>query len=365
MKSSKKIIKFVILLISVFVTCETNSLKSLRENKSPFRIGRINDIWSKAVQIINGDKDLLELYGELSLQDLHLIRLKHQGISAENDVEYEYGHKKHLDLKLVDILKQHHLDDLYEDEMQHLKDRYNKKNNNKKNTNNNNQIQIINKNTNNDNMRDNRNEKDNLSDMKFEKSLKKSARVHALWLKAHVAGFSDEELASLKMKLQAYLDKLHEYDREMVQVEEQEEGLKNNNTPQKHSVGNKRLKEMHKELHKTVLTLEVEVRGRVREGGGDHRVGELWGAVNNLDLSHDQMQEIKKELDEFSKRIEKHDHYFKEAEKMKVLGSSSSSDGEEKLKKVNEKVKLHATKIKSWHSDLKRKLYGKIEHTDL
>lgn len=53
MKSSKKIIKFVILLISVFVTCETNILKSLRENKSPFRIGRINDIWSKAVQVTN------------------------------------------------------------------------------------------------------------------------------------------------------------------------------------------------------------------------------------------------------------------------------------------------------------------------
>ena len=46
------ILKFCIFLL-VVVNCQKNMMESLKKNRKHFRIGRLNEIWSRAVEVNN------------------------------------------------------------------------------------------------------------------------------------------------------------------------------------------------------------------------------------------------------------------------------------------------------------------------
>ncbi|KAF5289500.1 hypothetical protein FQA39_LY15055 [Lamprigera yunnana] len=308
---------------------------SLKTLKKPFRMAKLNSLWTKA-QMRLSEAKLKSLFGELKLQDKEEVtwkKLKSEGRDKEGLKESE------LRKKLLHILELYGL-------LEHFEDMIPKKRSEHKMFN-------------------------EVGDEHINKSLFKDKKLNKLWAKAEAAGFSYEELKTLREEFNHHQDKIDEYYSVLTEVKEESDSQSQdensideklerfNSINKEETIENdylekaNLLREKHKDLRDGFDRLHrLSSRGPNSKEFVEPKVEGLWKIALDTDFSPEELESLRIELLHYENRLLKLRHLQAEValnsdrRKEKEMLSGGKSDGvlllEDNIKKTSRKVeKMH------------------------
>uniref|UniRef100_A0A1B0DRC4 Alpha-2-macroglobulin RAP C-terminal domain-containing protein n=1 Tax=Phlebotomus papatasi TaxID=29031 RepID=A0A1B0DRC4_PHLPP len=328
----------------------------MRQIQRPFRMAKLNLVWTKAQQRLTEPK-LISLYTELKIQDKEEIAWKQ--LSGQNK-DKEGLKEAELRKKLIGIMSTYglleHFDETQDPEKYKDYKAFHGPVDNYKN-----------------------------------KSLFKDKKLNRLWEKAEVAGFSPDELQALKEEFMHHQEKVDLYyellddvtknqgkrDQHVNAVNEDEiekfneigtaEDLADSRA-QKHDEyyhAANDLREKHRAVRDSFDRLErITAKGPNSQDFVEPKVQGLWKVAVNSDFSPDELASLKVELLHLESRLLKLRHMNAEhaisLEKYKQ--SSKHLDKHEKISMMEDNIKKQSRKVEKLHEDLEKRIF---KHSEL
>ncbi|KAL1491821.1 hypothetical protein ABEB36_012358 [Hypothenemus hampei] len=323
---------------------------SLRHLDRPFRMAKLNLLWSKAVYRLT-DSKLTSLFGELKLHDKEEITWKH--LRAEGKDKEGLKEAK-LREKLKTTMVNYGLFDQLED-MENDQKIY--------------PFKALNE----------------VSDKHINKSMFKDKKLNKLWEKALMAGFSKEELLALREEFHHHQDKIDQYYSLLYKVkgdpiEQQEEREPNSldealdkyNTievleekePNKDYLEKVNLiRDHHKQIKEGFDHLDkLAASGPASKEFVEPKVQGLWRIALESNFSNAELQSLKSELMHYENRLLKLRHMQvehalneeKHNKKQKFSGEKSHGH-----KMMEDNIKKQARKVDKLHLEIETKIMQK------
>lgn len=322
---------------------------SLRDLDKPFRMAKLNILWAKAKNRLT-DSKLQSIFSDLKIHDKEEIAYKHfKSDGKDPDGEEEARLRK----KLLGIMSTYDL-------LEHFTETEDPK------------LLKIHKALND-------------GSNYVAKDIFKDIRLNKLWAKAEMAGFTDEELQTLKQEFQHYQEKVDEYmsllkeqsgdsekSKNMLNLKSEESNLifwepeaelPTNLVDKKlsHMEKTNLLREKHLELKNKFERLD-----RLTAKGPNHRdfiepkVQGLWKIALEAKFSSEELASLKEELLHYESRLLKLRHLhaeeaLKAAQKEQVYDLDNST--------TEQHIKKHIRTVQKLHIDLENKILQK--HTEL
>jgi hypothetical protein len=320
---------------------------SLKHLDKPFRMAKLNLLWSKAVIRLSETK-LKSLFGELKLHDKEEITWKH--LKAEGK-DKDGLKEAELRKKLLNIMGNYNLLDQADDLHDPAKYRPHKPLN-------------------------------EASDKYFNKSLFKDKKLNKLWEKAETAGFTPEELAALKEEFHHHQDKVDQYysllhdvkgnEQDDQAINSVDENLEKFNTieTQEEKQPNKDyldkvnlLREKHKDIRDGYDRLFVlAAKGPSSKEFVEPKVQGLWKIALESNFKPDELESLRVELLHYENRLLKLRHLQAEAalkddyHKKKMELAGGKTDG---MMMMEDTIKKHSRKVEKIHLDLETRIMQK------
>ncbi|KAL0881903.1 hypothetical protein ABMA27_001666 [Loxostege sticticalis] len=323
---------------------------NFRTLEKPFRMNKLNLIWTKAQQRLTEPK-LKSLYSDLMIQDKEEItykRVKSEGGDKEGLKEAE------LRRKLTNIMSVYGLREHFGDSSGRQKehDSYN-----------------------------------SATDDHINKSLFKDKKLNMLWAKAEASGFTSEELAALKEEFTHHQDKIDQYYDILKDVESgDKEGFKNavdeeeidkfneiNHQLETNEINKDFLdkanlvREKHRGLRDGYDRLHrITAKGPKNKEFIEPKVQGLWRMAAASNFTVDELASLKVELQHYESRLLKlrnlqADHVSNlEKHHSKVAATGDKMDHFDHQQQM---LKKHARKVEKMHDDLESRI--RQRHTEL
>ncbi|CAH1975111.1 unnamed protein product [Acanthoscelides obtectus] len=320
---------------------------SLKHLDRPFRMAKLNLLWSKAVLRLSEPK-LKMLFGELKLHDKEEITWKHlraEGKDKDGMKEAE------LRKKLMTIMENYNLLDQADSVHDPNKAR---------------PFKPLNE----------------ASDKHINKSLFKDKKLNKLWEKAETAGFTQEELLALKEEFGHHQDKVDQYyallhdvkgnpdNTETNSVDDSldkynEIELKEDPQPDKNGYLDKvnMLRDKHKEIRDHYDHLQIlAAKGPASKEFVEPKVQGLWKIALESNFTPAELESLKVELRHYENRllklrhlqVEHALHEEKEKKKMDIAGGKSNA-----ASLMEDNIKKQARKVEKIHLDLETRIMQK------
>ncbi|XP_066149520.1 alpha-2-macroglobulin receptor-associated protein [Euwallacea fornicatus] len=323
---------------------------TLRHLDRPFRMAKLNLLWSKAIYRLT-DSKLTSIFGELKLHDKEEITWKHlraEGKDKDGLKEAQLRDKLKMIMTNYGLLDQ--MDDMDNDQKVHPYKALNE-----------------------------------ASDKHVNKSLFKDKKLNKLWEKAVMAGFSKAELSALHEEFQHHQDKIDQYYSLLYKVKgdpnEQIEEREQNSLDESLDKYNQIEVLEEKQPNKDYLDKVNLIRDQHRQlkDGYDHldklassgpaskefvepKVQGLWRIALESNFSTAELQSLKAELLHYENRLLKLRHMQvehaineeKHNKKQKFSGEKSHGH-----KMMEDNIKKHARKVDKIHLDIETKIMQK------
>lgn len=326
----------------------TESPSNFRNLEKPFRMAKLNILWSKA-QLRLTEPKLKSLFSELKVHDKEELawkRLKNDGLDKDGLKEAE------LRRKLTGIMSSYGLLEHFEDVTDPKKMKQHKSFN-------------------------------DASDDHINKSLFKDKKLNKLWDKAETSGFTVEELQALREEFNHHQEKIDQYYSLLKDVEEgpddkHENTLDNTlerfNTIEEQEKTEKdyqdkanMLREKHRDIKDGYDRLHrLAAKGPNSKEFIEPKVQGLWKIATESNFSPDELESLRVELLHYENRLLKLRHLQAEA----ALGSERHAKKEkmagektEGLQVMEETIKKQARKVEKLHLDLETRIMQK--HVEL
>ncbi|CAG9861472.1 unnamed protein product [Phyllotreta striolata] len=380
MKFNYKIFSFILLTLVIEIACHNKYTKeanqeakkqkknkakddiepidmrpiSLKHLDRPFRMAKLNLLWSKAVLRLSESK-LKSIFSDLKLHDKEEITWKHlraEGKDKDGTMEAKLRKKLLIIMENYDLLDQ--AEDLSDSDKVKRWKPLNEAN-----------------------------------DKHINKSLFKDKKLNKLWEKAERAGFTQEELLALKEEFGHHQDKIDQYYSLLHNVKGNPEDYENNAVEDSLDKFNKIevQEESEKEPNKDYIDKVNLLRERHKEikDGFDHlhllsakgpaskefvepKVQGLWKIAIESNFTPSELHSLKTELLHYENRLLKlrhiqvehalHEEKYKEKEKMGIAGGKT-----DKASLMAENIKKHARKVEKIHLDLESRILNR--HVEL
>ncbi|CAH0553413.1 unnamed protein product [Brassicogethes aeneus] len=318
---------------------------SLKHLDRPFRMAKLNLLWTKAVVRLSEPK-LRSLFGELQLHDKEEITWKHlraEGKDKDGLKEAE------LRKKLLAIMANYELSDQTEDVHNPEKVK---------------PYRPLNE----------------AGDKHINKSLFKDKKLNKLWLKAEIAGFTAEELQALKEEFDHHQDKIDQYysllddvrgnevnhDENSVddeldkfnQIDQKEEEPPKKDYIDKVNLlreNNKQIKDGYDHLH------VLAAKGPASREFVEPKVNGLWKIAVESNFSHSELESLRIELKHYENRLLKLRHIQAEhaLTEAKHKGKIPAGDKQYAHSVVAETIKKQARKVEKIHLELETRIMQK------
>ncbi|XP_076765986.1 alpha-2-macroglobulin receptor-associated protein [Xylocopa sonorina] len=321
---------------------------SLRELDKPFRMAKLNVVWIKARNRLT-DAKLQSIFSDLKIHDKEEIAYKHYKAEGKDPNGEE---EARLRKKLIGIMSTYGI-------------------------------------------LENFNDTENPELLKKQKPLNdgsnyiarnvfRDTRLNKLWAKAEVAGFTYEELETLKEEFQHYQDKMDEYMNLLQDVDagdkeayknslhdkpeswneiDKEEEISNNVAEKKldHLEKTSLLREKHMELRNKYEHLDrLTAKGPKHKEFIEPKVQGLWRIVLEAQFTPEERASLKQELLHYEGRLLKLRHLHTEA----ALEAARQGKKYEIDNSTHEQhIKKHARTVQKLHADLEAKIMQR--HSEL
>lgn len=321
---------------------------SLRHLDRPFRMSKLNLLWSKAV-IRLSDPKLKSLFGELKLHDKEEITWKHlraEGKDKDGLKEAE------LRKKLLTIMANYNLLDQADDLADPQKTI---------------PFRPLNE----------------ASDKHINKSLFKDKKLNKLWEKAETAGFTYEELQALREEFGHHQDKIDQYYALLHDVKGNPEDQSENSVDDSLDRYNKieileekepnkdyldkvnQLRDHHKDIKDGFDRLYViAAKGPASKEFVEPKVQGLWRIALQSNFSSSELESLRIELLHYENRLLKlrhlqaehalHEEKYKEKQKMNIAGGKTNA-----ASLMQDNIKKQARKVEKIHLDLETRIMQK------
>ncbi|XP_072759848.1 alpha-2-macroglobulin receptor-associated protein [Anoplolepis gracilipes] len=319
---------------------------SLRDLDKPFRMAKLNILWVKAKNRLT-DIKLQSIFSDLKIHDKEEIAYKHFKSDGKDPEGLE---EAHLRKKLIGIMSTYDL-------LEHFAETEDPK--------------LLKK-----------HKALNDGSNYVAKDIFKDIRLNKLWAKAEMAGFTDEELETLKQEFHHHQEKVDEYmsllkeqsgdsekSENMLHLKsekwnllEEEEELSNNlpNKKLSHMEKTNLLREKHLELRNAFDRLD-----RLTAKGPNHRdfiepkVQGLWKIALEAKFSPEELASLKEELLHYESRLLKLRHLHSE----EALEAARKGQLHDLNSTTEQHIKKHVRTVQKLHTDLENKIMQK--HTEL
>ncbi|KAG5886353.1 hypothetical protein JTB14_000455 [Gonioctena quinquepunctata] len=320
---------------------------SLKHLDRPFRMSKLNLLWSKAVLRLSETK-LKSFFGELKLHDKEEITWKH--LRAEGK-DKDGIKEAQLRSKFITIMKNYNLMDQIDDVEDPDKARPFKPLNEASDK------QHINKN------------------------LFKDKKLNKLWEKAERSGFTQEELLALKEEFGHHQDKIEQYYALLHDVKGNPDDIEENAVDDSLDKYNKieiaeepkkdyldkvnMIREKHNEIKDGFDHLHLlAAKGPASKEFVEPKVQGLWKIALESNFTPSELHSLKTELFHYENRLLKlrhlqvehalHEEKYKEKAKMNMAGGKTSA-----ASLMAENIKKHAMKVDKIHLDLETRIMQK------
>lgn len=329
----------------------------LRELQRPFRMAKLNLVWSKAVHRLTEPK-LKSLYMDLKIHDKEEIQWK-QLSSQHKDKD---GLKEaELRKKLIGIMSTYDLLEHFDDTQDPAKTKEYRRS--------------------------------HYTDTHLNKSVFKDKKLNRLWEKAEVAGFTPDELKALKEEFQHHQDKIDMYynlletvgetandyhqnaideeelDRfnEIANMEESENEV-DRGAGSKHHQFRENINKLRDHHHKIKDSYErldrLTARGPNSRDFIEPKVQGLWRVALNSNFTPDELSSIKSELHHYESRLLKlrnlHAEHALHREKYK---GSKDKDKSNRFEELEEHIHKQTKKVAKLHDTIEERIFK--QHTEL
>lgn len=335
---------------------ESNNLKyndplqfgpSLRELDKPFRMAKLNILWSKA-KVRLTDTKLQSIFSDIKLHDQEEIAYKHYK-SSGNDPEGK--EEANLRKKLIGIMSTYGL-------LEHFVD------------------------TDDPNLlKKHKALNDGISYVA--KDIFKDKRLNKLWVKAQMGGFTEEELEALKEEFGHHQDKIDEYMNLLKDVQVGDTDTDENSIHEKpeewyilkedkyeesadesgkklnYVAKAKQLREKHIQLRNGYDRLDrLTAQGPNQKGFIDPQVQALWRVVLDTPFSPEERASLKKELLHYERRLLKLRHLH-----IQAALDAAKQEKDDLNDSTTHHIKKHARTVQKLQLDLESKIMQR--HSDL
>ncbi|CAO1422532.1 unnamed protein product [Diamesa tonsa] len=338
-----------------------------RSLQKPFRISKLNLLWSKAVHRLTEPK-LKSLFTELKIHDKEELAFKHIKSNGHKNVDSEGLKSAELRKKLIGIMSTYGMLEVLEID-----------------------------NVNPELLKAHKPMQGKVSENYKNKSMFKDKKLNKLWERAEIGGFASDELEALKEEFQHHEEKVQVYysllenldgmpkkDKSENAVNEDEidtfnEISLNEDTndlyeqqkrqSDKHSEYLDQanlVREKHREIRDNIDRLERKTsKGANSTDFIEPKVQGLWRVAMASNFTANELASLKVELLHFESRFLKLRHMTVEhsisMEKYKT-GKSGDKNHDEKLQELETKIKKQSRKVEKIQEDLERKL---LKHSEL
>ncbi|XP_072385722.1 alpha-2-macroglobulin receptor-associated protein [Diabrotica undecimpunctata] len=321
---------------------------TLKHLDRPFRMAKLNLLWSKAVLRLS-DTKLKSIFGDLKLHDKEEITWKHlraEGKDKDGTMEAQ------LRKKLLQIMENFGLLDQADDISDVEKAKRWKPLN-------------------------------EVSDKHINKSIFKDKKLNKLWEKAEKAGFTTEELLALREEFGHHQDKIDQYYSLLHDVKGQPEDYEGNAVEDSLDKYNKIEIQEEKEPNKDYLDKVNLLRDKHKEinDGFDHlhllsakgpaskefvepKVQGLWKVALESNFTPSELHSLKTELLHYENRLLKLRHLqvehalneekLKEKQKIGIAGGKTDTHS-----LMADNIKKHARKVEKIHLDIETRIMQK------
>lgn len=346
--------KYIILLFFVSSALAVNkysaavnnaevNMPSLRTLEKPFRMAKLNLLWTKA-QVRLTETKLKSLFGELKIHDKEEITWK----KLRTDGKDKDGLKEaELRKKLIGIMSTYDLLEHFEDVQDSSKHKPHKALN-------------------------------EASEDHINKSMFKDKKLNKLWVKAEQAGFNVDELRALKEEFGHHQDKIDQYFSVLRDVEhgpdDKHENSLDESLDRYNTLDTEEEKTVKKDyLHKTNMLRDkhrelrdgydrlyrLALKGPNSKEFVEPKVQGLWRIAVQTNFTPDELESLRIELLHYENRLLKLRHMQAEAalneeshkEKVKLAGEKT--DG---LLLMEENIKKQARKVDKLHTDIESRI---------
>ncbi|XP_033336903.2 alpha-2-macroglobulin receptor-associated protein [Megalopta genalis] len=323
-------------------------LTSLRDLDKPFRMAKLNILWIKAKNRLN-DIKLRSIFSDLKIHDKEEITHKHLKAEGKDPNGEE---EARLRKKLIGIMSTYGI-------LEHFNDTENP--------------DLLKK-----------HKALNDGNNYISKDLFRDRRLNNLWTKAELAGFTSEELQTLKEEFHHHQDKVDEYMSLLKDVKtgdkdkhensldhkpekwnllEEEEEMTNDLPTRKldHLEKAKLLRDRHLEIQHGFDRLDkMTAAGPNHKDFVEPKVQGLWRIVLEGQFSPEERASLKEELLHYEGRLLKLRHLHTEAA-LEATRKKKSQDGDNSTREQH--IRKHARTVQKLHMDLEAKIMQK--HTEL
>ncbi|KAM3959735.1 alpha-2-macroglobulin receptor-associated protein isoform 2-T2 [Aphomia sociella] len=319
---------------------KTKKGDEFRSLEKPFRMNKLNLLWTKAQQRLTEPK-LKSLYSDLMIQDKEEITYKR--------VKSEGGDKdglKEADMrrKLTNIMTNYGLREHFEDNVGRQKE-YSAYN--------------------------------SVLDDHINRSLFKDKKLNQLWAKAEASGFTSEELAALKEEFTHHQDKIDQYydllndvnsgkkdqydnainEEEMDHFNEINKQLETNEVKKDYLDKANLVREKHRDLRDGMDRLQrITAKGPNNREFIEPKVQGLWRMAVDGNFTVDELASLKVELQ----------HYESRLLKLRTLQADHVAATGDKMDHFDEQqqmIKKSSRKVQKMHADLEDRILGR--HSEL
>ncbi|XP_018321867.1 alpha-2-macroglobulin receptor-associated protein [Agrilus planipennis] len=316
-----------------------NTPLNLKTLDKPFRMNKINLLWSKA-QIRLSEPKLKSLFGELKIHDKEEVtwkRLRAEGKDKDGLKEAE------LRQKLINIMKMYNLWEHFDDTSSSEQPKPE-------------------------------------SDKYINKSLFKDKKLNKLWHKAEMSGFSPLELETLKEEFNHHQNKIDEYYSILKDVKQPESTAESENSVNEklerfntieyneipttnHIQKANMLREKHQEIKEGYDRLQrLAHKGPNSKEFVEPKVQGLWKIALESDFGPEEMESLRIELLHYENRLMKLRHLQveqvlneeKHKEKAQLLGEKPNGHI-----LLDDNIKKQTRKVEKLHLDLEAKIMQK------
>lgn len=319
---------------------------SLRDLDKPFRMAKLNVLWVKAKNRLT-DTKLQSIFSDLKIHDKEEIAYKHFKSDGKDPDGLE---EARLRQKLIGIMSTYDL-------LEHFAETEDPK--------------LL-------KMHKALNDGSNY----VAKDVFQDIRLNKLWAKAEMAGFTDEELETLKQEFHHHQEKVDEYlsllkeqskDSEKAEntlhlkpeswneLEEQEEF--SNNIPDRklnHMEKANLLREKHLELRNGFDRLDrLTAKGPNHKEFVEPKVQGLWKVALEAKFSPEELSSLKEELLHYESRLLKLRHLHAEG----ALEAAQKGQHDLENSTAEQHIKKHVRTVQKLHTDLESKIMQR--HTEL
>ncbi|XP_043268445.1 alpha-2-macroglobulin receptor-associated protein isoform X2 [Venturia canescens] len=327
----------------------SNVPKSLRDLETPYRMAKLNRLWTKAKEHGLPDSKLQSLFSDLKIHDKEEIALKHLKADGgdEDGLEENRMRKKLMGIMSTYGLLKHFADTGHSKLPKHHKP-----------------------------LNDGSNY--------VAKDIFDDQRLNMLWAKAERAGFDSDELQALKEEFTHHQNKVDEYKSLLEDVKAGDPEKYKNSLDEEHESWNEidhkeesnaipekkkldfiskanLLREKIVEIKSGYDHLEEQTsRGPNHKEFTERKVQDLWATAQKAKFSKDELESLKEELHHYETRLRKLHHLHTEAaleaaRNGKTYDLDNSTD--------HHKIKKHARSVEKLHIDIETRILQK--HTDL